>query len=78
MKGKLFILLIMVGIPIMMLSITAWIVMLVLGALHSALRLIPAPSFGISLIVTMLIFSIVTYKLISTAASTAPSRRHRL
>ena len=78
MKGKLFVLFIMVGVPIMMLSTVAWDIMLVLGALHSALRLIPAPSFGISLIVTMLIFSIVTYKLISTAASTAPSRRHRL
>ena len=78
MKGKLFVLSIMVGIPIMMLSITAWIVMLALGALHSALRLIPAPSFGISLIVTILIFSIVTYKLIFAAAGPPPDPRHRL
>ena len=44
MRGKLFILLIMVGIPIMTWVILAWVIMIVLGALHA---LCSAPSLRI-------------------------------
>ena len=46
MKGKLFVLFIMVGIPIMMWATIAWFIMLIMGALHSVLMIIPALSFG--------------------------------
>ena len=45
MKGKLFILFVMVGIPTITWAILAWAVMIVLGALHALCSAIPALSF---------------------------------
>lgn len=78
MKGKLFILFIMVGIPIMMWATIAWFIMLIMGALHSVLMIIPALSFGWSMIVALAIFATITYSLVSAAAGSSPSPRHRL
>lgn len=78
MKGKLFVLFLMVGIPIIMLSVVAWLIMITMGALHSVLRVVPALSFGWSMIVALAIFATITYSLISAAAGPSPSPRHRL
>ena len=55
MRGKLFILLIMVGIPIMTWVILAWVIMIVLGALHALCSAIPALGFWASLFVTVMV-----------------------
>lgn len=78
MKGKIFIILIMVGIPIMMWAILAWVIMVTLGALHSAFNVIPALPFRWSMIVALAIFTTITYSLISAAAGPPPDPRHRL
>ncbi len=78
MKGKLFVIFIMIGIPIMIWAAVSWLLMIILGVLHAVIALVPNLSFGTSAIVTMLIFSIVTYKLISAAAGPPPDPRHRL
>lgn len=78
MKGKLFVLFIVVVVPIMMLSTVAWGIMLVMGILHSILSMVPALSFGSSMIVALAIFATITYSLISAAAGPSPSPRHRL
>lgn len=78
MKGKLFILFVMVGVPIMTLSLVAWLIMITMGALHSILGIVPALSFGWSMIVALAIFATITYSLISAAAGPPPDPRHRL
>ena len=59
MKGKLFIIFIMVGIPAMAWTFLAWVIMLLLGALHSACNMIPALSFWGSLIATIMVFTVI-------------------
>lgn len=78
MKGKLFIILIMVGIPIMTWTFVAWVIMITLGALHSAFNVIPALSFVWSMIVALAIFATITYSLVTADAGPSPSPRHRL
>lgn len=59
MKGKIFVLFIMVGIPTITWAFLAWVVMLALGALHSACNMIPALSFWGSLIATIMVFTVI-------------------
>ena len=61
MKGKLFILFVMVGIPTITWAILAWAVMIVLGVLHSLCSAIPALSFWASLLITIMVFAIVVF-----------------
>ncbi|MFC2430962.1 MAG: hypothetical protein ACFNS6_00390 [Candidatus Saccharimonas sp.] len=72
MKGKIFIILIMVGIPAM-----AWVTMLTLGALHSAFSVIPALSFLESFLVALALFSVVVFVVSLATDNTRPTRRHR-
>ena len=60
-KGKLFILFVMVGIPTITWAILAWAVMIVLGVLHSLCSAIPALSFWVSLLITIMVFAIVVF-----------------
>ena len=59
MKGKIFVLFIMVGIPTITWAFLAWVVMLALGALHSVCNMIPALSFWGSLIATIMVFTVI-------------------
>ena len=61
MKGKIFVLFIMVGIPTITWAFLAWVVMLALGALHSLCSAIPALSFWVSLLITIMVFAIVVF-----------------
>lgn len=61
MKGKLFILFVMVGIPTITWAILAWAVMIMLGALHSAFSVIPALSFLESFLATLMAFAIIVF-----------------
>ena len=61
MKGKLFILFVMVGIPTITWAILAWAVMIVLGALHALCSAIPALSCWDSLLITIMVFAIVVF-----------------
>lgn len=77
MKGKIFILFIIVGIPAMMWVAVSWLIMIALGALHSVCNAIPALSFWASLIVAMVFFTTIAFALISAAAEPAipPAQR---
>lgn len=77
MKGKIFVLFIMVGIPAMMWVAVSWLIMIALGALHSVCNAIPALSFWASLIVAMVFFTTIAFALISAAADPLPSPRYR-
>ena len=76
MKGKLFILFIMIGIPVMTWAFLAWVIMLVLGALHSACGIIPALSFWGSLVTTIMIFAIIIFGASMATTNESPARRH--
>ncbi len=76
MKGKLFILFVMVGIPTITWTILAWVVMLALGALHSLYSAIPSLSFLESFLATLMLFAIVIFALSMATENTRPARRH--
>ena len=77
MKGKLFILFLMVGIPTITWAILAWAVMIVLGALHSAFSVIPALSFLESFLATLMAFAIIVFAIsMATKNVKPPARRH--
>lgn len=77
MKGKLFILFVMVGIPTITWAILAWAVMIVLGALHALCSAIPALGFWASLFVTIMVFAIVVFATASMATTNvSPAHRH--
>lgn len=75
MKGKLFILFLMVGIPAMTWAVVTWAVMIMLGALHSVVSIIPPLSFWESFVATLMLFSVVVFA-ISMATTNARPRRH--
>ena len=76
MKGKLFIIFIMVGIPTAAWAFLAWVVMLALGALHSLYSAIPSLSFLESFLATLMLFAIVIFALSMATENTRPARRH--
>ena len=76
MKGKLFIIFVMVGIPAMAWAFLAWVIMLLLGALHSACSIIPALSFWGSLIATIMIFAIIIFGASMATTNVSPAHRH--
>lgn len=76
MKGKLFILFVMVGIPTITWAILAWAVMIVLGALHALCSAIPALGFWASLFVTVMVFAIIVF-VVSMATTNARLARYR-
>lgn len=76
MKGKLFIIFIMVGIPTAAWAFLAWVMMLTLGALHSAFSVIPALSFLESFLGTLMLFSVIVFGISMTTEGTQPARRH--
>ena len=76
MKGKIFIFFIMVGIPAMVWAFLAWVIMLLLGALHSACSIIPALSFWGSLVTTIMIFAIIIFGASMATTNVPPARRH--
>lgn len=76
MKGKLFIIFIMVGIPTAAWAFLAWVMMLTLGALHSAFSVIPALSFLESFLGTLMLFSVVVFGISMTTEGTQPACRH--
>ncbi len=76
MKGKLFILFLMVGIPTMAWAVVAWVVMIVLGALHSLCSAIPLLSFWESFAATLMLFSIIVFAASAATEDTKPARWH--
>lgn len=76
MKGKLFIIFIMVGIPAMAWVFLAWVTMLALGALHSACNMIPALSFWGSLIATIMVFTVIIFGASMATTNVSPAHRH--
>ena len=76
MKGKLFVLLVMVGIPTMTWAFLAWAVMLLLGALHGVCDAIPNLSFLESFVATLMLFSIIVFAASAATENTRPARRH--
>ena len=76
MKGKLLIIFIMVGIPTAAWAFLAWVMMLTLGALHSAFSVIPALSFLESFLGTLMLFSVIVFGISMTTEGTQPARRH--
>lgn len=77
MKGKLFIIFIMVGIPTAAWAFLAWVMMLTLGALHSAFSVIPALSFLESFLATLMAFVIIVFAIsMATKNVKPPARRH--
>lgn len=76
MKGKLFVLFVMVGIPTMAWAFLAWVMMLTLGALHSAFSVIPALSFLESFLGTLMLFSVVVFGISMATTNVSPARRH--
>ena len=76
MKGKLFVLFVMVGIPAMAWTFLAWVIMLLLGALHSACNMIPALSFWGSLIATIMVFTVIIIGASMATKNESPAHRH--
>lgn len=76
MKGKLFVLLVMVGIPTMTWAFLAWAVMLLLGALHGVCDAIPNLSFLESFLATLMAFAIIVFAISMATDNTTPARRH--
>lgn len=76
MKGKLFILFLMVGIPTMAWAVVAWVVMIVLGALHSLCSAIPSLSFWESFAAVLMLFCITIFAISAATEDTRPARRH--
>lgn len=76
MKGKIFIILIMVGIPAIAWVFLAWVTMLNLGALHSAFSVIPALSFLESFLGTLMLFSVVVFGISMATTNVSSAHRH--
>lgn len=76
MKGKLFIIFVMVGIPAMAWAFLAWVIMLLLGALHSVFSMVPALSFWASLVSVIMVFTIIIIGASMATDNTTPARRH--
>ncbi len=76
MKGRIFILLIMVGIPAMAWAVLAWVTMITFGVLHSACSIIPPLSFMESFLAALALFSIVVFVVSLATDNTRPARRH--
>ena len=76
MKGKLFIIFIMVGIPAMAWAVLAWAMMITLGVLHSVCNVVPPLSFLESFLATLMLFAIVIFALSMATENTRPARRH--
>lgn len=76
MKGKLFIIFIMVGIPAMTWAVVAWVVMIVLGAPHSLCSAIPSLSFWGSLIATIMVFTVIIFGASMATTNVSPAHRH--
>ncbi len=76
MKGKLFILLVMIGIPVMTWAFLAWVVMIMLGALHSLCSAVPSLSFLESFLGTLVLFSIIIFGVSMATDNVTPARRH--
>lgn len=76
MKGKIFILFIMVGIPAMMWFVVSWLIMIALGALHSVCNAIPALSFWGSLIATIMVFTVIIFGASMATTNESPAHRH--
>lgn len=76
MKGKLFILLVMIGIPVMTWVFLAWVVMIMLGALHSVVSIIPPLSFWESFVATLMLFSIIVFAASAATEDAGPARWH--
>ncbi len=76
MKGKLFILFLMVGIPTITWAILAWVAMIALGALHSVFSMIPPLSFLESFVAVLMLFIIVAFAASMATANVSPAHRH--
>jgi len=76
MKGKLFILFLMVGIPTITWAVVAWAVMIMLGALHSVVSIIPPLSFWESFVATLMLFSIIVFAASMATTNVSPAHRH--
>ncbi len=76
MKGKLFVLFIMVGVPTMTWALLTWVMMIVLGILHSTFSVIPALSFVESFLATIMIFAIIIFGASMATDNTRPTHRH--
>ena len=76
MKGKIFVLFIMVGIPTITWAFLAWVVMLALGALHSLYSAIPSLSFWESFAAVLMLFCITIFAISAATEDTRPARWH--
>lgn len=76
MKGKLFVIFIMVGIPTIAWAVMSWAVMIALGALHSVCSLVPSLSFWESFVATLMTFTAVIFAISMATDNTTPARRH--
>lgn len=76
MKGKIFVLFIMVGIPVMAWAFLAWVTMLAFGVMHGAFSIIPSLSFLESLLVALMLFSIMVFLVSMATTNARPARRH--
>lgn len=76
MKGKLFVLFVMVGIPAMTWAVVTWAVMIMLGALHSVVSIIPPLSFWESFVATLMLFSIIVFAASAATEDAGPARWH--
>ena len=76
MKEKLFIIFIMIGIPAITWAVVAWVVMIVLGALHSLCSAIPSLSFWGSLIATIMVFTVIIFGASMATTNVSPAHRH--
>lgn len=61
MKGKLFIIFVMVGIPAMAWTVLAWAMMITLGVLHSVCNVVPPLSFLESFLAVLMLFGIIAF-----------------
>lgn len=62
MKGKLFVLLLMVGIPTAAWVFLAWATMITLGILHSVCSVVPPLSFLESFLAALMLFGIILWR----------------
>lgn len=76
MKGKIFVLFIMVGIPAIAWAFLAWATMITLGILHSACSIIPPLSFLESFVAVLMLFCITIFAISAATEDTRPARRH--
>lgn len=76
MKGKLFVLLLMVGIPTAAWVFLAWATMITLGILHSVCSVVPPLSFLESFLAALMLFGIIIFGVSMATDNTTPARRH--